>query len=223
MRKDKNVAILLRKSGKSYAEIKSTLGVSRSTLSNWFRDQEWSNNIAIECAKKSVQASKTRLVRLNNIRGIHLKNMYIEAEKEAKEDYDLLKYHPLFISGLMIYWGEGDKTSKYRVSIANTDPKMIRIFKMFLSNVCGVNNPKIWLLLYPDLSIDTCREFWMVNCGLDKEHFTKDIFIKGRSTIKKLSYGVCNIGMSSAYLKRKILIWLELLAGDLIQEKYLRV
>lgn len=222
MRKDKEKAIYLRKSGKSYSEIKAELSVPMSTLSDWFRNQKWSNDIAIECANKSISASKTRLIHLNKIRGNHLKNAYEDAENEAKEDFVLLKYHPLFISGLMIYWGEGDKTSKYRVSIANTDSKMIKIFKIFLESICGIKNPKSWLLLYPDLQSEICREYWISNSGLNKGYFTKDIYIKSRSKVRKLSYGVCNIGTTSAYLKRKILVWLELLSEDLIKEKYLR-
>ncbi len=220
MRKDKEMAISLRRSGKSYAEIMDELGVPKSTLSDWFRDQQWSNDIALKCVQKSMGASKTRLVHLNNVRGVHLKNAYEEAEKEAREDFEMLKYHPLFIAGLMIYWGEGDKTSKYRVSIANTEARMIRIFRLFLKNICGVDKPRVWLLLYPDLMEEVCKKYWMSESGLNKEYFTKSIIIKGRSQIKKLSYGVCNIGITSAYLKRKIIKWIEFLAEDLSQEKY---
>ena len=167
MRKDKEKAISLRKSGKSYAEILEQIGVPKSTLSDWFRNQKWSNDIAVKCAKNAMNDSKMRLTSLNIVRGNHLKMAYEQAGKEAFEDYDKLKYHPLFISGIMIYWGEGDKTSKYRVSIANTDPKMIKIFRIFLKNICGTGNPKVWLLLYPDLDETVCKKFWVRNCGLE--------------------------------------------------------
>ncbi len=219
MRKDKEQGIALRKSGKSYSEIQNLLKVPKSTLSDWFRDEKWSNQIAIECVKRAAGASTTRLMALNKVRGEHLKELYKEAIQEAVEDYEMLKYHPLFIAGLMIYWGEGDKTSKYRVSIANTEPQMIKIFKLFLKNICGIEKEKAWILLYPDLDEIECKKYWMSKCGLKYDQFTKSMVIKGRSPVKKLSYGVCNMGVSSAYLKNKILKWIELLAEDIAQEK----
>ena len=38
MRKDKNLAIKLRKQGYSYNQINDKLGISKSTLSYWLRD-----------------------------------------------------------------------------------------------------------------------------------------------------------------------------------------
>jgi hypothetical protein len=45
MRKDKEQATELRKSGKSYVEIEALLKVPRSTLSVWFGTQGWSQKI----------------------------------------------------------------------------------------------------------------------------------------------------------------------------------
>ena len=221
MRKDKKTAHELRTLGKSYTEIHLQLGVPKSTLSGWFSNQKWSNDIAIKCAKNAVNSSIVRLVALNTIRGEHLKRLYEEALADAVEDYSKLRYHPLFIAGLMIYWGEGDKTSKYRVSIANTEPQMIKIFKLFLKNICGLENAKAWILLYPDLDEVTCKKYWMEKCGLKYDQFTKSMVIKGKTPLRKLSYGVCNMGISSAYLKNKILKWIELLAHDIGEEKYI--
>ena len=221
MRKDKEKAVSLRKSGKSYKEIMEQISIPKSTLSGWFRGQNWSNDIALKCVEKSRAGSVARLTMLNAIRGGHLEKAYEKAGQEAIEDYEKLKFHPLFISGIMIYWGEGDKTSKYRVSIANTDPQMIKIFRIFLKNICGTNNPKVWLLLYPDLDETVCKEFWVKNCGLEYSDFTKSISIKGKSSVRRIHYGVCNIGVSSAYLKNKILKWIELLAEEISQEKYI--
>ena len=221
MRNDKQKAFSLRIEGKSYLEIKKQLNIPISTLSEWFKGQKWSNDIAKKCAKDAIQKSKIRIVALNNIRGQNLQKLYNEARNEAISDYEILKYHPLFISGLMIYWGEGEKNSRSRISIANTDPKMIKIFAMFIENICNIKNIKAWILLYPELNEVECKRYWIKNCDLKPEQFTKSIIIKGKSATKKLQYGVCNLGISSAYLKSKIIIWLDLLSKDLISESYL--
>lgn len=221
MRKDKEEAVKLRTNGKSYNEIKALLGVPKSTLSEWFRNQKWSNDIAEKCANNYLERSKIRLASLNKTRGELLKKAYEEAEIEAFDDYQELKFHPLFISGLMIYWGEGNKLSKHRVFIANSDPKMIQIFCLFLTDICGIDNLRAWILIYPDLDEKKCKEHWIRNTMLKNKNFTKSMTIKGKTTNKRLEYGVCNVGVSGAYLKRKINVWLDLLSNDIISQKYL--
>ena len=52
------------------------------------------------------------------------------------------------------------------------------------------------------------------------ENFNKSIVAKGNSSKRHLSFGVCSVGVSSAYLKCKILKWTELTTNDLVQENY---
>jgi len=224
MRTDKDKAMKLRRLGKSYLEIKSQLGIPKSTLSEWFADQKWSNKIASELSIKSKESSTIRIRKLNSIRGENLKKIYLEAEREAKEEFEVLKYHPLFVSALMIYWGEGDKVSKNRCTIANTEPQMIKIYLDFLKYLCGAELPRIkgWILIYPDLNESTCREFWMRNIGLKQVNFNKTIMIQGKHKTNKLQYGVFNLGYSSTYLKVKIIKWIQLLAEDIIARNYIK-
>jgi len=87
----------------------------------------------------------------------------------------------------------------------------------FIFNICRIprQKTKAWILLYPDLNENYCKKYWIQNTGLKYGDFTKSIVIKGRHKTKKLNYGVCNFGANSAYLKRKILVWIEMLAKDL--------
>lgn len=222
MRKDKEKALSLRKSGKSFKEIEKILIVPRSTLSAWFKSENWSHELSLKLAKKAQQSARIRIIELNKIRGEHLSKLYTQAEQEAKEEFEILKYHPLFLSGLMIYWGEGNKLSKNRCSIANCDPLMIRVFVDFLRKICCFETPKIkaWILFYSDLNEQECKNYWMKNTGLESKDFSKSILIEGKLKKRKLSYGVCSVGVSSAYLKRKILTWIELIGKDLTEEKY---
>lgn len=222
MRKDKENALVLRKSGKSFLEIKKELGIPKSTLSGWFNGQGWSKELSVELFEKAKKAHTVRLQELNRVRGQNLKKLYGEAVSEAVEEFELLKYHPLFIAGLMIYWGEGNKVSKSRCWISNTEPLMIKLFLQFLRNICGFKNSRIkaWILIYPDLNEKLCKTFWMGKTGLSAESFNKSILIVGKHKTNRLSFGVCSVGVSSAYLKCKILKWIELLAKDLVQENY---
>ena len=224
MRTDKQIVLNLRKSGKSYNEIRSKLKISKSTLSEWLKPYKWSREIATSLNKKYQSQNRIRIVYLNKIRGIHLEKVYKEARVEAAAEFNNLKYHPLFIAGIVAYWGEGDKLSRNNVRLANTDSIMIKLFFTFLIHVCQIPKEKIkaWILIYPDLNGDDCRNFWSTNTGIPLGNFTKNITIQGRQKIRHLHHGVCYIGVSSRYFKQKMLVWLEMLPKQLLNRSYYR-
>ena len=205
-------AVKLRKIGKSYEEITRELSIPKSTLSGWLGGSPWSQKIKV-CNNAVGRTKHTvRILKLNKIRGEHLKKLYAQARQEALEDFNVLKYHPGFIAGVMLYWGEGDKASRHRVSMTNTDPLMIKIFMIFLREICGINDGKIraWILLYPDITEVSCKEYWVTEAGLQNIAFNKSIIIEGRHKTKRLGHGVCTVGISSRYFKEKMLLWISL-------------
>lgn len=222
MRKDKSKALKLRSLGKSYREIKNLIGVPKGTLSGWLKKIHWSDKIKRGLAEKAKKKNTVRLRGLNKIRGKHLTKLYREARKEAKEEFEYFKLHPLFISGITIYWGEGDRLSRYLVRIANTDPLMIKIFVRFLCEVCGVSKEAIraHILLYPDLNPNKCINFWVEKSKLSVKNFNKCVVIQGRHKTRRLPYGVCYIGITSTYLKEKMRVWLTLLPRELVKKSY---
>lgn len=217
MRKDKNKAISLRKNGKSYTEIRAELGVSVATLSDWFHGQDWSHTLSKRLNDKYLASNKARIVRLDKIRGENLSRLYQEARDEARQEFQLLKNHPLFVVGVAIYWGEGDKVSTSGFRISNSDPSMIRVFRKFLVDVCNVDQKRIRasLLIYPDLIEEECKEFWIQNGGLQANNFTKSTTIIGKHKKRKVQHGVCSLVFSSRFLKEKMLVWIRLMAEEL--------
>jgi hypothetical protein len=222
MRKDKEIAHNLRTQGKSYRQIRDELKVPLSTLSDWFKDIEWSKEMAVRLAAQAQIRSTARIVELDRIRGQHLTRAYEEARAEARDDLEALKYNPLFIAGLMLYWGEGDKLTKQTVKITNTDPGLIRLYVFFLTNACGIPVEKIkaQVLIYPDLNEADSVQYWAEQSGLSAAHFSKCSTINGRHKTRKLGHGVCMIVVSSTYLKVKILEWLRLLPKELMNGAY---
>lgn len=213
MRKDKEKIVNLRKQGKSYKEISRLIGVSKSTLSGWFKGENWSKSLKEDLQRKATIQNVIRLRELNKVRGERLDELYREAREEAELDCKIYKDTPLFISGVMIYWGEGDKVSKNNFRISNSDPSLVRLFVRFLLEICNVKREKIRasLLIYPDIIEKEAKDYWIQNSGLKYDQFTKSIVIKGRHKTKRLPGGVCIIVVSSTYLKEKMLVWLKLL------------
>lgn len=203
----------LRRSGKSYKAINREMGVSTSTLSDWFKNEEWSMEIRDRLGTEQSLAFPKKLeamVKANKERWALLRRGYQES---AEKEFELLKNIPLFLAGIMLYWGEGEKTPKRsRVKLANSDPMMIRLFYLFLKDCVHVPAEKIcvWLLLYPDLKDEMQKNFWSKATGIPLSQFRGSIYIKGRHPTKRLSYGVCNIYVSSREFKEKIMTWLNL-------------
>lgn len=222
MRKDKENAVALRRSGKSYNTILKELKIPKSTLSGWFRDVDWSKELRTRLSKANQTESTKRIRELDKVRGVHLKRAYEEAREEAMHELDSLKYNPLFIAGLMLYWGEGDKLTKSLVSLTNADPKMVKLFIFFLTKICKLPESKIrlHLLLYPDLDDWLSKAYWMRETGMPKENFTKSTVIAGKHKTRRLSFGICIVNVSSTYFKVKMLEWLKSLPDELMKESY---
>ena len=213
MRNDKHIAIKLRKRGKSYSKISKELDVPKSTLSNWFSDINWSKLIKVDLTKKANYIARKRLRSYNKKQKIFWEAWREQARQQARDSFSKLKSNPLFISGIMIYWGEGDsKIENSHVRISNTNPDMIRLFNLFLRIICEVPKEKIKMamILYPYLNESKCKNFWSKTSGISQNQFTKTQFIKGRHPTKRLTNGIALVYFSSRELKEKIFIWIEL-------------
>jgi len=213
MRKDKIKAYELRRKEKSYSEISRTLKIAKSTLAGWFKDEDWSRDIRNKLgALQSLSYPKklSAIIKANKERWSKIHQNYRDV---GEKEFKLLKDNPLFIAGLMLYWGEGNNSQKYsEVKLANSDPVMIKVFYNFLKDALGLpkNRIFVWLLLYPDLADDMQKRFWSKAIGVPLLQFKNSIYIKGRHPTKRLSYGVCNIYVQSRELKEKILTWINM-------------
>lgn len=213
----KNKAFDLRKKGSSYGQISSLLNLSKSTVSLWFKDIVWSQEVKKQLIEKSKEDSRERLNDLNNLRNKKLVQYYLEAEEEAIKEYSNLKKDKLFITGISLYWGEGDKVFKNGiVRISNIDEKLLKVFNDFLQKICRVDIEKIRadILLYPDLNPDECLKFWSKEIKIAKDRFFKSTVIQGRHKTNRLGNGVCIISAHDKYLKKKMLVWLDLFRKD---------
>ena len=220
MRNDRHLAIELRKRGISYNKIQKKLGIPKSTISYWFKNESWSQEIKKVLTKKALYVAKKRLRLVNKARRIKWEKWRKNARKEARKEFFYLQKDPLFLAGLMLYWGEGDsKIENGIVRLSNTDPKMIKIISLFLQQKCGVPKEKIriTLILYPDLDENKCKTLWSKVSGIPKNKFYKTQIIYGKHPTKRLKYGICNIYVASRKLKEKILIWTKLYQQELIR------
>ena len=213
MRKDKVRAYKLRREGKSYKEIRRLLGIPLSTIAGWLKDEEWSQKIRDELGAKSSFLFPQKLVAIQKANKARWTQKYKEYQIAAEVEFIKRKNNPLFIAGVMLYWGEGGKSPKDSVvRLANSDPSLVKVFYNFLTEELNIDPEKITihLLLYPDLRDEMQKSFWSKAIGLPVSQFRKSTFITGKHPTRRLSYGVCNVNVCSRELKNKILAWINL-------------
>ncbi|MCL4366519.1 helix-turn-helix domain-containing protein [Patescibacteria group bacterium] len=213
MRKDRHLAIKLRREGKSYNEIYKELGIPKSTLHLWFRNNGWSQEIKRNLIKKAQILARPQLKAMALANKNKWEKWHEKCRRDAIEEFSGLRENELFIVGLMLYWGEGDKVIKNGiVRLTNSDPEMIKIFYSFLDKVLSVPIEKIIikLILYPDLKDTDYRKFWSKFLQVPLSQFRTSAVIVGKHPTKRLSFGMCSIEVYSRELKEKILTWLKL-------------
>ena len=209
--KDKERALILRKQNQSYSQIKKALNVSKSTLSLWLRNYPLSKQRIRELRDWNEQ-------RIERFR----ETMKIKKEKRLKQFYDQqkklllpLKDCEIFIAGLFLYWGEGSKTKDTNLSIANTDPSIIRFFIYWLINELRVPRKKlrIHLHLYSDMNIKEKIHFWSKKIAIPINQFAKPYIKKNSSTSithkGRFGYGTCCVNIGDARLSEKILMTIK--------------
>ena len=213
MSPDKEKAVELRRSGKSYKAIHKEIGIPLGTLCGWFKNEEWSIEIRDKLGREASLAFPDKLKSIITANKKRWADIHETYRKEASKEFLKLRSDPLFLAGIMLYWGEGEKQQKSsQVRLSNSEPEMLKIFYLFLTRVLKIHPDKIfsWLLLYPDLVDSVQKNFWSKTTSIPLNSFKKSIYIKGRHPTKRLSYGVCTVVVNSRALKERILKWLEL-------------
>jgi predicted transcriptional regulator len=213
--KDHEKAIILRKQGMSYSQIKKILKVSKSTLSTWLKDyslpeervrqlRDWSEQRIERCRKTKRRKKEKRL-----------EGFYQEQKKLILP----LNKRELYLAGLFLYWGEGSKSRmNSSLSISNTDPAVIKFFISWLTKSLFVPKKKIKILLhlYKDMDVKEEIKFWSDILKIPPQQFYKP-YIK-KSLLKSINHkggfghGTCNIRIGNARLSEKTLMALKVIS-----------
>ncbi|MDP3792872.1 MAG: hypothetical protein Q8Q89_04055 [bacterium] len=213
MRKDKERVFELRRQNKSYKQISRELGVPLGTLAGWLKNELWSQDIRDKLGQEASLAFPSKLRSIVAANKKRWADWHESCRQEAINEFPGLKDNPLFMAGLMLYWGEGyKKLENGQVAVSNSDPHLIRLFYLFLTKAINVPIEKISmrLLLYPDLIDNVQKNLWSKATKISLDRFKKSTTIRGRHPTKRNSYGVCMIRVDSRQLKEKVIKWLDL-------------
>ena len=206
-------AIELRlKSELSYSEIKKQLNVPKSTLSYWLRDFPLSEKKILELRRKGWAKGETS-------RELFRETMRQKKEKKAQniyrkyqKDFLNISKETFFVSGLMLYLGEGDKRYSSRIVLANTDQRIIKFFVKWLNDFLNIpkNEIKAQLHLYENMDIEKEKRFWQNELKFNKMQFYKSMIRKLKkssfSYAESYRHGTCSIYVMGVERKTKIMM-----------------
>lgn len=226
MRNDRHLAVTLRKKGYSDRAISTELGIPKTTLSSWFGGRPWSERIRRKLFAENCKPTEKAIRAMVRAQRAKWEAWRKEFRDRARRDFPRLVRDPLFIPGMMLYWGEGDSKTRSQVRIANTDPRMLRLFVRFLRRSCGVPPSKIVcrLILYPDLEARQENAFWSKRLRVPIGQFRRAQVIRSRTCgglhpSKRLSHGVCTVDVTSTGLKEQFRVWQNLCYRYLVESR----
>lgn len=207
---DKRKAISLRLQGHTYTEIKNSLHVPKSTLSNWLSDYELN---PVQLTKLSGRIKERKVLSIEKIiatkrlkRDKHRQDIY----NQEKQSLLPLTKKEMYIAGLMLYWGEGTKNWGSTVSLNNTDPRVVRFYYYWLRYSLNVpkNRIKVSLHLYKDMDVNKIINYWSKELDIPRSQFIKP-YIKNSisSSIdhKGYKFGTCGLYVYDVSIKTKIM------------------
>jgi hypothetical protein len=170
----REVAVEMRKEGRSYREIRAVVPVSKSTLSLWLRDVPLSDEQRLALALRSPASASRRAQAIRA--GAAQRRARIQAE--ARAQVTALSESELFVAGVVAYWAEGSKNKPWRtgarVSFLNSDPGMIRLFLAWL-RLLGVEQARLQfrILIHESADVAAAHAFWSEVVGVPASEFDR--------------------------------------------------
>lgn len=212
---EKREVIKLRLQGKSYSEIKKIINVSKSSLSLWLKNVQLTEDQILGLKAKKDRAVERFIESMRLKRQLRLENYY----KQQKSKLLPLTKRELFIAGLFLYSGEGNKVSTNALSVANTDPSVIRFCFYWMKNSLDIPEEKIFLKLhlYNDMNINEEFDYWTKATGIKIPQF-KNPYIKrsSRSDIdqKGFGHGTCTLMVFNTVIKENIMMAIKAISDS---------
>ncbi len=215
---EKQRARQLRRAGYSYGEIRDQIpGLSKGTLNNWLKD------ISLSLEQRQRLIEKARIV------GAHGRQIGALSNKENREQrhrlagieaeavFPSLMTHPLFAVGLMLYRAEGAKTQEM-FQFMNSDPQLIQLMLVWLTQVCKIDTLKIKYRLYIHsiYAHEDCESFWQNITQLPADQMRKTVYKPTPHQQKKNEgyKGCCRLDVYDIKFFWQIMKWQRLLLGE---------
>lgn len=208
-------AEFLRKKGFTYNEILKQLPVAKSSLSLWLSDfplTKSEKHLLKRRKDSNITIGKIRASAANRQNKI---NRDKDLLKIAKEEFEIYKEEPLFLTGIALYWAEGAKRNDM-FHFMNSDCEMIDVMICWLEEFTEYKRADLGFRLYIHAPFirDSWEIWWQKQLRASTTQFKKTIIKpSGLGVKKRPNYKGC-IRLEvprSVYLLTKMKFWINML------------
>jgi len=219
MRKDKILAIKLRKLGLSYNKISVRLKIPKSTLSGWFSNMRDLKKIKIKNLKDSRKKAAENITAYNKFRSRLARTRWVQTQQSTEKDIGKISPRELKLVGAALYWAEGYKRGNWNIVFCNSDFLMMKIMMKFFKEVCHVplNKIKIQIQIHRNVSDKEAKKYWMNKLHLSDKYFLKTMYQISKSSRSKypnrLPFGTARIKINDVILVNRVKGWITGLAN----------
>ena len=160
----------------SMQDITNRLGVTFPTVWYWMKK----HNLPRRCRSESIYCKLNPDGDPFNIK-----------DKLNRKEKDLL------LTGLMLYWAEGNKATRGSIQLANLNHKMLQSFVKFLREICRVREEKIklYVRVYKKFSKKEAKKYWAKQLKMLPKRISVYCHKDERSKISKQwsRYGIATV------------------------------
>jgi len=151
----------LRAEGKVLADIAAELGVSKSSVSLWVRDVEFTpSKRRYGPRRQTNRLAKQRLAEIAQL------------DDDGRRRIGRLDDLAFLAAGAALYAGEGSKGDG-KVLLANTDPAIVRFFCSWLRYFFEIDESRLRakVYLHQGLDLEGAEKFWADLTGIPRDQF----------------------------------------------------
>jgi len=197
----------LRRTGLPVGEIAERLGVSKSSVSLWVRDVEFTPIPRVtrgrrrdpNALQRRKQGEIERLV------------------EEGRVRIGRLSEREFLVAGVALYAGEGAKGDG-RLRFVNSDPRMVMFFCAWLRHFYEIDESRLRLALYLHQGLDlaAAMAYWSALTGIPETQFTKPYRAVPDPSIRhaKHVHGCVAVGYSCSATHRSVMGLVRALLSD---------
>lgn len=219
---EKEKARILRQKGYSINQIVKEAGFSKASVSLWVRD------IVLTKAQKKGLSERGRSV--ESIEKRRINRLFNENKKrqviidEAKKDFTSISLEQLKLIGIILYLGEGGKTSRGMARLANSDSMVIKIMMRFFREICKVSDDKFRASIhtFAHANIIETEKYWSKISGIPRSQFFKTYIKPSSASLQKrntLPFGTFDIYVCDTKLFLTIMGWIEKIKELTIEDR----
>ena len=214
----KQRVIAMRREGKTYSEIRAIFPIAKSTLSEWLREVGLSTPQKQRITKLREEAQQ---------KGARIRHEMAVEKRDgiygvSREEIGGLSDREVWLLATMAYWAEGNKErvkAGTPLVFGNMDPRMIRLFLYWLTNVQEIKLTDIKLELYLHENnkhrVDIVKKYWSDELNLSLDYFSIVRFKThkintNRNNTGDLYYGLIRVTVvASSTLVRQLEGWAQ--------------